>query len=410
MFRSLVALCLALLVMPAPGAERAPAAPPFVTQQALMDWLAHHPSPLDQAPPHARALFLDALDFGPRGVRSFPYAELAPELTTSELAEVQRLLLDQAMPLRGLEVEEARQLRGARASGTLAAPSAPVLVAYRNWRGALEPTEMSGAAIDRLAEAHAQSGGDVSEDLRLLHRAALERADEFRDDARIDTARALHARLHSRALATRQDDRALQRLLLVSGRVEDARTFTAGAPAASLPAVPRFDASRPLAHDAVRIWQIEDDDSAEPILRLDALDLDLRIVVVSSPGCGFSRAAAAAIPSDPELGPVFAQHAVWLIAPDAIADTAALRDWNLRNPATVIRIAADAAQWPVALDITPQFLVFRDGQLVEHISGWRRDGSDRDALQAALMRAGLLRSTADSPAPANIRDTTAGHR
>ncbi|MDR6992516.1 hypothetical protein [Luteimonas sp. 3794] len=410
MSRSLVALCLAFLAMPALGTDPEPAAPPFVTAGALTDWLAHHPSALDHAPPHARALFLEALDFGPRGVRGFPYGELAFDLTTAELAEVQRLLLDEAMPLPGLEVEEARRLRAVRASGALAAPSAPVLATYREWRGTLEPMEMSGEAIDRLAAEQTQAGSDVSEDLRLLHRAALERATEFRDDARIHTVRALHARLQARTLASRQDHRALQRLLIVSGRIEDARTFTASVPDAGLPAVPRFDASRPLPQSAVRIWQIEDDDGAEPSLRQDALDLDLRIVVVSSPGCGFSRAAATAIPSDPELGPIFAQHAVWLIAPDAIADVAALREWNLRNPNAGIKIAVDAAQWPVALDTTPQFLVFRDGQLVEHVDGWRRDGSDRDALHAALARAGLLRSNADIPVPANIRNTTSGHR
>ena len=285
-----------------------------------------------------------------------------------------------------------------------------MLAAYRDWRRTPEPTETSGLAIDRLASEQAHAGSDVGEDLRLLHRAALERADEFRDDTRLDTARVLHARLHAEGLATRQDHRSLQRLLLVSGRIDEARTFTAGVPEARLPAVPRIDVSQSPEQGTVRIWQIDGDDGDVPTLRQHALDLGLRIVVVSSPGCGFSRAAAAAIPSDPILGPVFARHAVWLIAPDAIADVAALREWNLRNPDAEIGIAVDATQWPVALDTTPQFLVFRDGQLVAHVSGWRRDGSDHDALNAALARAGLLRSTSDSPAPANIPDTTSGHR
>ena len=410
MFRSLAALWLALLVMPALGTEPEPATPPFVIKAALTDWLARHPSALDRAPPHARELFIEALDFDSRGVHSFPYAELAPELTTAELAEVQRLLLAEALPLPGLEVEEAARLRAARAAGALAGPSARLLAAYRDWRRTPEPTETSGLAIDRLASEQAHAGSDVGEDLRLLHRAALERADEFRDDVRLDTARVLHARLHAEGLATRQDHRSLQRLLLVSGRVDEARTFTAGMPEARLPAVPRFDASRSPGQGTVRIWRIDGDDGDVPTLRQHAVDLGLLIVVVSSPGCGFSRAAAAAIPSDPTLGPVFARHAVWLIAPDAIADVAALRAWNLRNPDAEIGIAVDATQWPVALDTTPQFLIFRDGQLVAHVSGWRRDGSDHDALNAALARSGLLRSTSDSPAPANIPDTTSGHR
>lgn len=123
MSRSLATLCLALLLsMSAHAGEREVASPPFTTAEALVAWLAQHPSPLDRVPPHTRALFLDALDFGPRGVRSFPYGELASELTTAELAEVQRLLFDEAMPLTGLDAEEARRLRMARAAGTLAPP------------------------------------------------------------------------------------------------------------------------------------------------------------------------------------------------------------------------------------------------------------------------------------------------
>lgn len=397
MSRSLATLCLALLLsMPAHAGERETASPPFTTAEALVAWLAHHPSPLDRVPPHTRALFLDALDFGPRGVRSFPYGELAHELTTAELAEVQRLLLDETMPLTGLHADEAGRLRAARDAGTLTAPSGAVLTAYRDWRTAKQATDATDAAIDRLAAEHAAAGRSAGEDLRLLHRAALERAWLHGDDARIGTARALHARLQALGLATRGDHRDVQRALLRAGRVEEARAFTATVPDADLPAVPRLDVTRPLPDGAIRIWQIEDDDETVPTLRQDALDLDARIVVVSAPGCGFSRAAAAAIPSDAELGPVFAQYAVWLIAPDAIADVAALREWNRRNPETGILIAGDAAQWPVPLDSTPQFLVFRGGRLVERIDGWPLDGSRRDAVHAALLRAGLLHSTVDA--------------
>ncbi|MET0328047.1 MAG: hypothetical protein ABW163_04680 [Luteimonas sp.] len=393
-------ICLALLLAaPATAIGDEAPAPPFTSAAALERWLARNASPLDRMPPYARALFLDALGFGPRGLHTLPVGVLLAELTTAEAADVQRLLLDADTPFQGLTVNEAARLRAARAEGRLAPPSDAVLGAYRDWQDASmgpSPDGSAAAAIDRLIAREVASDRDAGEDLRLLQRAAVERATAVPDGARIDRAVALHARLQSQGLAMRNDHRDLQQALLRNGRIDQARSFTASLPDAGLPPVPIFDTAHPLADGAVGIWTIDTDDNAVPTLRLGAIDLGTRIVIVSSPGCGFSNAAAAAIPDDPELGPVFAQYATWLIAPTAVAEASTLRAWNRRHPATPIRIAADASQWPMDFDTTPQFLVFREGALVARLGRWQRDGSDRDALHAMLVRAGLLRSTGPS--------------
>jgi len=401
MLRTRLVFCLALLLAaPVTAIDDVTPAPPFDTAADLEHWLSRNASPLDLMPPCARALFLDSLGFGPQGLHTLPVDTLLAELTTTEAAAVYRLLFEGESPFQGLTPEEAARLRRARAEGRLAPPSKEVLDAYRDWQDAsvqIPPDAQGTARIDRLIAREVASDRDSGEDLRLLHRAAVQRAAEAPDSPRIDDALALHARLQARDLAMRNDHRDLQQALLRSGRIEQARDFTASLPDAGLSPVPTLDTSRPLPGGAIGIWTIQADDGTVPTLRLDAIDLGNRIVVVSSPGCGFSNAAAAAIPEDPELGPLFAQHATWLIAPTAIAETTALRHWNRRHAATPIHIAADATQWPMDFDTTPQFLVFRDGVVVERFGRWQRDGSDRDALRAMLVRAGLLRST--SPAP-----------
>ncbi|TDK32905.1 hypothetical protein [Luteimonas terrae] len=412
MRRTRFGLCLALLLAaPATALDDAPATPPFDSAAALDDWLSHNASPLDLMPPYARALFLDSLGFGPQGLHTLPVDILMAELTTKEAADMLRLLLDGDAPFQGLTSEEATRLRAARAEGRLGPPSEDVLRAYRSWQDALQRDHAASdatAAIDRLIAREAASDHDTGEDLRLLQRAAVQRAAEAPDDVRIDNAVALHARLRSRGLAMRTDHRDLQQALLRGGRLEQARAFTESLPDAGLPPVPVLDTARPLPAGAVGIWTIQADDAPVPTLRLDAIDLGTRIVVVSSPGCSFSTAAAAAIPLDPELGPLFAAHATWLIAPTAIAEAAMLRAWNRRHPATQIHIATHAAQWPMDFDTTPQFLVFRDGVLIERFGRWERDGSDRDALHTMLARAGLLRSTSPAPAAGDNPPQTSG--
>lgn len=310
MYRTAFVLSLALLLAaPARTAGKEAAAPHFTTAAAFEQWLAHNASPLDRMPPYARALFLDSLGFGPRGLHTLPVDILLAELTSEEASAVQRLLLEDTFPFPGLAPDEAVRLRAARADGRLAAPSNEVLDAYRDWQHASlqsPPDDRVAATIDRLIAREVASERDSGEDLRLLHRAAVHRAAVVPDSTRIDGAIALHARLQTRGLAMRNDHRDLQQALLRSGRIEQAQAFTASLPDAGLAPVPTLDTSRPLSEGAVGIWTIEADDAPVPTLRLDAIDLSTRIVVVSSPGCGFSNAAVAAIPGDAELGPVFA--------------------------------------------------------------------------------------------------------
>ncbi|RPD85839.1 hypothetical protein EGK76_08470 [Luteimonas sp. 100069] len=414
MYRTALVLSLALLLAAPARTAGTDATPPFTTAAALEQWLAHNASPLDRMPPYARALFLDSLRFGPRGLHTLPVDILLAELTSEEALAVQRLLLEDTYPFPGLAPDEAVRLRAARADGSLAPPTDAMVSAYRDWQDA-SPDAVDGdtavANIEQLIANEVTSASTGGEDLRLLHRAAMGLAQSTGRDTHVDAARVLHGRLQSHGLVTRNDHRDMQHALLRSGRIEEARAFTASLSDLALPPVPHLDTSYALTEGDVGIWKIIDDDAAAPTLQLEAIDLRTRIVVVSSPGCGFSNAAAAAIPDDPELGPLFARHATWLMAPTAIAEASMLRDWNRRRPLTPIHIAVDAGQWPISsFDATPHFLAFRDGALVERYEGWQRDGSSRDAVHAMLVRAGLLRSTGAAPSAGDNPQETSGHR
>lgn len=114
----------------------------------------------------------------------------------------------------------------------------------------------------------------------------------------------------------------------------------------------------------------------------------LRIVVVAGPGCRYSRAAAEAIAKDPDLGPEFQAHAMWLTPPSHLDNLAAVERWNHAYPWASLVIATSHERWPMLeLDTVPQFLLFRDGQLMASVTGWPVAEGNRDALLAALRSA-----------------------
>src|SRR5699024_1611898 len=100
---------------------------------------------------------------------------------------------------------------------------------------------------------------------------------------------------------------------------------------------------------------------------------------------------AEAIAADPELGPLFREHAVWLAPPAELIGYERLRAWNTEHPHTPIVVAADWADWPMLdrWEGTPTFHVFRDGELTESVTSWPIEEGNRDAVLDALRKAGL---------------------
>lgn len=128
-------------------------------------------------------------------------------------------------------------------------------------------------------------------------------------------------------------------------------------------------------------------------LRREALSVSdgLRILVIAHPHCQFSKHAVHDILDDPVLGPVFRDHAVWLMPQDGHLVLSGMANWNKAYPAAPLSIAYRQSDWPmVAQWATPTFYVLDHGKPVSEITGWSRKGN-RAALIAALKQAGLLK-------------------
>ncbi len=127
--------------------------------------------------------------------------------------------------------------------------------------------------------------------------------------------------------------------------------------------------------------------------RLIRAPVDLQpaqVVVVSHPNCHFSQSAAAAIQSDPVLGPIFAAHSRWLAPQDSSFALEAHRRWRREYPSLPTSIAVARAEWPsLPTWNTPTFYFFQRGALVATVTGWAQGGR-RAEVAAALEQIGLL--------------------
>lgn len=98
------------------------------------------------------------------------------------------------------------------------------------------------------------------------------------------------------------------------------------------------------------------------------------VIIVGSPWCHFSRAAAEAIERDAELGPLMMNEAAWLIPQQIVRDFSSIAQWNQKHPAAAMSLIDRQSEWPFIRTVaTPTFYFFKDGKLVSSFSGWTGD-------------------------------------
>lgn len=393
--------------LPAANADGSGAEP--IRSRAELDaWLARRPSPLDLMTPGARARFLDGLAFNERGLVRISSAELEAELITDHVHQVMRLFGLQAPASIGLSPEEAARLRAARTAEEDGEASDierrfdRLYHAHRDLPAgtAEQETDVIGSLYDSLfpqggRKAEIEAAG--SHDLRLLYRAAGTAFWYSYADTHLDAMQDALSALERRGLATRDDIETMYKLLVHSGRLDESRAFALRHATRGLQPLPPGRESAAVEDAVPSAWNVS---ASEHALLHEAIALaPVRIVVVASYGCGFSRAAAQAIPHDPVLGPIFREHAVWIASPRHLDDLKALRRWNEDNPEAALMVAVSRERWPmVDLDIVPQFHIFRDDELIASVtSGWPVEEGNRDAVLAALHEAGLGGNPTPSP-------------
>ncbi|MGY0633214.1 hypothetical protein ACW7G3_03535 [Luteimonas sp. A478] len=384
---------------PGDGCSVPPDGGPVSSRAALDAWLQRCPSPLRHMTPGARGRFLDSLDFNERGVTRLPIGDLSSELTREEIGQVFALLgLPAAGAPAGISPKEAAWLRNdarqAARSGGASDTELRFNALYYAELGA--PGDGSGTTIAALYDAlfpaehfpEDISGASIH-DVRLMYRAALLASWNGYRATHVTAATQVLAELEKHGVATTEELTSMHEVLVRAGQLEEARHFAVRHAAVGLEPLPPFHEPVPVANDVPSILRLSADGDG---LMHEAVELEsVRIVVVAGPGCRYSHAAARAIAQDPELGPVFRDHALWLASPSQLDNIRALQRWNDAHSGAPLVIAASHERWPMLdLDTVPQFHVFRDGQLAASVtSGWPLEEGNREAVLAALRSAGL---------------------
>ncbi|MEL4890774.1 hypothetical protein PQU63_04230 [Xanthomonas protegens] len=399
-----VALCLATHALAQPPSPTPPAQVaasgdtvaaaglPIRSSAQLAAYLRAHAgqrTPLDALTPGAHERFLDGLVFGRNGLGGFDTQDL-PQLTRTQgrallaLFGVERYaeslphwatqprVSDPAAPIGDLERRYNRYNRDPRGARHTQGDPWPVL------RSALPE------AFDPTAITHLDAAA-----LELLYRAVAAAYALRPIPAGLDAQLQLLAQLRLRGQATATQLEAAGNALLLAHRVEDARALVAAGGSADWPHWLRIDDRLDTGAQGPTLWSLDTDGRT---LRRQRIDLRPTQLLVTA-GCHFAADAAAAIAADPELGPVFRRHALWLSLPPGSENLDALRAWNRTHPQTPLHPLYDVEEWPLLPREwrMPTFFLVRDGKVVAQVQGWPADdGAQRRALKAMLQGAGLL--------------------
>lgn len=269
-------------------------------------------------------------------------------------------------------------------------------------------------AVRRVASAYANLFSSIQTpaalarlngaDLRLLYKAAIETQFYTNRAAYVRDAQLDLSALEKKHLASQTQYIQLQQALVMSRMFPQARALARAHPAGS---TERFRAGAhfvylPVAMVNVPEFRDESErgsgqptalflqrDGREMVRRTIVLNAPAQVVVVISPGCHFGRNGIGDIEADPELGPAFRKHTLWLTPPMEY-DFENVANWNRMHPHVQMAIAYDLRDWPeINRWETPTFYFLMHGKVKAEVVGWPR-GGNKPKIRAALKRVGLL--------------------
>ena len=216
----------------------------------------------------------------------------------------------------------------------------------------------------------------------LRHRldGALTAAFYSKDRAVARDAATLHRALAAQGALRRDDTDHVLASLIKARAFEQADQLARAYGKPALPPVIR--APRPLLKRGPRVIVV--DDGRLTIRPAERRPFQDGVVVVSSPSCRFSSAAAAAIARDPALRAAL-HGSLWLVPPEGQLHAREVRQWNLDHAGQQMVLAYDWLEWPDIDDwSTPAFYFFAGGHLVDQVSGWPLDGRGMPQLRRAV--------------------------
>jgi hypothetical protein len=376
------------------------AAAPFIaTRDQLYAHLAAHPdSPINALSPGARERFLISLRFNEGGLASFDPSDVADELTDEQIHALLSSFGTHVLryaPKSRAQQTRAYQRRASKDSGigVLERQYNDFYLAETN-ADAVDTqtrTRRLGEIFDaKLSALYSNDGLRRANDheLRLLQRAARDVAPITNLPRHVAAFEHVFAERTRRKLVSSEDVQSLRDLYLTLHRFKEASALASSHPTAALAPLPLFQDSIGDAAGRATVWRL--DETGKQMTRT-AVDLaPLQIVVAAA--CHFSKDAARDISEDELLGPVFAQHAQWLVLAPGRESMDEVENWNRELPRAPVAMIYDRKEWNVLPHWNmPTFFIIRNGEVIESASGWQTGSAEyRDQLITMLRRTGLL--------------------
>ncbi|WP_445364982.1 hypothetical protein ACJJJB_12085 [Microbulbifer sp. ANSA001] len=181
----------------------------------------------------------------------------------------------------------------------------------------------------------------------------------------------------------------LQKAYVAAGQFELARSMVDEKKLKYLEYLPKINRVNDLALEKPFILEFENSS-----LKQRAFEIPSQgpfILVISNPGCRFSRTAANYISDDVQFKKMFFKHSVWLTQPGGSLQVEQHKNWMQTYPKLPVGLIYNSSSWSF-LDAnlgTPAFYFFHDGQLSQSILGWSLD-DNQQALKDALTDIGLI--------------------
>lgn len=386
---------------PAQGVDKTVETQPIRSRAALDAYLRHSAetgavTPFDALSPGARIRFIGSLEFGSRGLTSFSSDDLSRELDASQLGPLFALFGEPGfarlvhLPPANAQHKPPAASRSAAISDleqrynrfyTQNAPrrdETDLQASDRLHRmfDALFPEAADPAAIIRLDD----------HDLPLLLRAATA-ASFWTTSSQAATTMDIAVRaMQTRGIATKTDLVGVYRSLVTARRFAQARRFASDHPKAQLEPLPTLHDDVATDDGRPTVWVLGHNDND---LTRTAVNLQpVQILVIA--GCHFSEDAARSIATDPVLGPVFRDHARWLMLPPGQESINDVREWNRKYPDAQVALVHDRNEWPIlGRWVMPTYVIVKGGKVLDSASGWPPN-PDRQHLVNMLAHAGLL--------------------
>lgn len=226
-------------------------------------------------------------------------------------------------------------------------------------------------------------------DLTILFRAADMTAFYTEEKKYVEYLQQIAEALAKRRLLTDEHYTKLYLALLQVRLLKEADELLAHHPLSVSDALPAHREASDLSAQVPTEWLI-DTDNLSLLRRNVDISKGAKVIVVSSPGCPFSRDAVRDISQDPVLMKVFREHGKWLVPQMRHSYFHDIQNWNRSFPNFQMTMVYQRQEWK---DIdhwgTPTFYFFKDGKLSSKVTGWPKQGNKKE-LNISLKKIGLL--------------------